>query len=188
MNRFITNTLSIFLIVWLNTYALANTPPNLNSPLGMNTNEALEVDSSIPFVDLFRLSLPFDEARPWFTKGNVKFDKNGWPQNLNSGKAGTRFLSHIPVDALPKGEYTVLYEGKGKLRYGASAKLVKRSAGKDIIKLVPMPQKGELYPSYTATLFIEESDPKDYIKNIRIIMPGGICKNNVFKRVNSEKY
>jgi len=63
--------------------------PNQNSPLGMNTNEALEVDASLPFVDLFRLALPFDEARPWFTKGNVIFDNNGWPKNLNGGKAGT---------------------------------------------------------------------------------------------------
>ena len=162
-------------------------PPNHTSPLGMNTNEALEVDSSVPFIDLFRYALPFDEARPWFTKGNVKFDKNGWPQNLNGGKAGTRFLSHIPIDALPKGEYTVLYEGKGKLRYGASAKLIKHSEGRDTIKLVPMQQKGQLYPSYTATLFIDESDPKDYIRNIRIVMPGGICKSNPFKRVSSDK-
>jgi len=187
MNGFILKTLTIILLITgLHASSIA-LPPNHTAALGMNTNEALEVDSSIPFVDLFRLSLPFDEARPWFTKGNVKFDKNGWPQNLNGGKAGTRFLSHIPIKALPLGEYTVLYEGTGKLRYGASAKLVKHSAGKDIIKLVPMPQKGELYPSYTATLFIEESDPKDYIKNIRIVMPGGVCKSSPFKRVSSDK-
>ena len=118
----------------------ARANPNQNSPLGMNTNEALEVDASLPFVDLFRLALPFDEARPWFTKGNVAFDNNGWPKNLNGGKAGTRFLSHIPIQALPQGEYTVLYEGEGKLRYGASAKLVKQTPGKDIIRLVAQKQ------------------------------------------------
>lgn len=182
MNGFIQKILILSLLVF-GLSAFANTPPNLKSPLGMNTNEALEVDASIPFIDLFRYALPFDEARPWFTKGNVRFDKNGWPQNLNGGKAGTRFLSHIPVKALPQGEYTVLYEGEGKIRYGASAKLIKQSPGKDIIKLVPMPQKGQLYPSYTATLFIEESNPRNYIKNIRILMPGGICGNNPFKRV-----
>jgi len=152
----------------------------------MNTNEALEVDSSVPFIDLFRLALPFDEARPWFTKGKVKFDKNGWPQDLNGGKAGTRFLSHIPVKALPQGEYTVLYEGEGSISYGASAKLVRREKGKDIIKLVPMKQKNQLYPSYTATLFIDKSTPKNYIRNIRILMPGGVCNNNPFKRVDAE--
>ncbi len=189
MNGFIQKILQLSMTV-LGLYAVSlafAAPPNHTSPLGMNTNEALEVDSSVPFIDLFRYALPFDEARPWFTKGNVKFDKNGWPQNLNGGKAGTRFLSHIPVNALPKGEYTVLYGGKGKLRYGASAKLIKHSEGRDTIKLVPMPQKGELYPSYTATLFIEESDPKNYIKNIRIVMPGGICKNNPFKRVSNDR-
>ncbi len=161
--------------------------PNQNSPLGMNTNEALEVDASLPFVDLFRLALPFDEARPWFTKGNVIFDQNGWPKNLNGGKAGTRFLSHIPMAALPKGEYTVLYQGQGKLRYGASAKVVSQSPGKDIIRIVPQKQPKELYPTATATLFIDESNPQNYIRNIRIIMPGGICRNNPMKHVNNPR-
>ena len=165
----------------------ANPAPNQTSPLGMNTNEALEVDASLPFVDLFRFALPFDEARPWFTKGDVKFDKNGWPKNLNGGKAGTRFLSHIPMEALPKGEYTVLYEGEGKLSYGASAKVVSQSPGKDIIKLVPMKQPNELYPTATATLFINESNPKNHIRNIKILMPGGICRNNPIKHITNER-
>ena len=165
----------------------AKPAPNQTSPLGMNTNEALEVDASLPFVDLFRLALPFDEARPWFTKGDVQFDKNGWPKNLNGGKAGTRFLSHIPMEALPKGEYTVLYEGEGKLSYGASARIVSQSPGKDIIKLVPMKQLNELYPTATATLFINESNPKNHIRNIKILMPGGICRNNPIKHITNER-
>ena len=180
----------LFLFLSLSLPAFANKQPfpaNHGSPLGMNTNEALEVDASIPFIDLFRYALPFDEARPWFTKGDVKFDKDGWPQNLNGGKAGTRFLSHIPVKALPQGEYTVLYDGEGSIRYGASAKLIKHEKGKDIIRLVPMPQKGELYSTYTATLFIDKSNPKNYIRNIRILMPGGVCANNPFKLIKDGK-
>ena len=165
----------------------AQANPNQNSPLGMNTNEALEVDASLPFVDLFRLSLPFNEARPWFTKGNVIFDNNGWPKNLNGGKAGTRFLSHMPMAALPQGDYTVLYEGQGKIRYGASAKLVSQSPGRDIIRIVPQKQAKELYPTATATIFIDESNPSNYIRNIRIIMPGGICRNNPIKHVNNPR-
>ncbi len=188
---FVTRTIiQLILFLSLSFPAFANKqvfPANHGSPLGMNTNEALEVDSSIPFIDLFRYALPFDEARPWFTKGNVKFDKDGWPQNLNGGKAGTRFLSHIPVKALPQGEYTVLYDGEGIIRYGASAKLIKREKGKDIIRLVPMPQKNELYSTYTATLFIDKSDPKNYIRNIRILMPGGVCANNPFTLIKDQR-
>ncbi len=158
------------------------TPTNLDSPLGINTNEALEVDSSLPFVDLFRLALPFDEARPWFTKGKVKFDKQGWPSDLNGGQAGTRFLSHLPVKALPKGVYTVLYDGEGKIRYGASAKLIEREQGKDLIRFAPM-QDGKI----TATLFIEHSNTTNPLRNIRIFMPGGICVNKPLIRVAGEK-
>lgn len=185
MKGFIYSALSFFLLAFIQ-FASA-TPSNLNSPLGMNTNEALEVDSSIPFVDLFRYALPFDEARPWFTKGNVKFDANGWPQDLNGGKAGTRFLAQIPIQALPQGEYTVLYQGEGEIRYGASAKLIKHLPGKDIIRLSPMHQKGELYKTYTATLFIEKSNPQNYIRNIQILMPGGICKDNPFRYIANPK-
>ncbi|MCK5810579.1 MAG: hypothetical protein KAH00_05790 [Cocleimonas sp.] len=155
-----------------------STPVNINSPLGINTNEAMENNSSLPFVDLFRLSLPFEEARPWFTKGKVQYDKNGWPRNLDRGSAGTRFISQMPLNSLPKGLYTVRYEGEGKIRYGASAKLVKRQKGKDLIRFVPM--KDHLV---TATLFIDKTNPNDHIRNIRILMPGGVCSDNVYKRV-----
>ena len=186
MKRFIQLGVLIFFVVFYKL-AVATPPANINSPLGMNTNEALEVDSSIPFVDLFRYALPFNEARPWFTKGDVKFDKNGWPRDLNGGKAGTRFLAHIPVQALPPGQYTVLYQGEGAIRYGASAKLVKRSPGRDIIRLVPMTQKNELYKTYTATLFIEKTNPRNHLRNIQILMPGGICRDNPFQYIAKKK-
>ena len=89
---------------------------NSTSPIGMNTNEAMDINSSMPFVDLFKLSLPFEEARPWLTKGKIKYDDNGWPKALNGGYAGTRFISNLPAGTIPAGIYTVLYKGKGKLK------------------------------------------------------------------------
>ena len=153
---------------------------NQSSPLGINTNEAMEVDSSVPFVDLFRFALPFESARPWLTKGKISYDKNGWPSALNGGQAGTRFLSHIPANALPAGVYTVRYDGEGSLRYGGSAKLIKRSPGVDLIRFAPLANK-----TITATLFIEKSNPKNYLRNIRVLMTGGICANNPFRRVEN---
>jgi len=160
--------------------AVSAPPENTKSPLGINTNEAMENNSSLPFVDLFRLALPFEDARPWFTKGKVKYDKNGWPNNLAKGRAGTRFISQMPLKSLPKGWYTVRYDGEGEIRYGASAKLKswKRKKGKDLIRFVPM--KDGLV---TATLFIDKTNPKDPIRNIRILMPGGVCSGDVYKRV-----
>jgi len=146
---------------------------NQTSPLGINTNEAMEVDSSLPFVDLFRFALPFEEARPWLTKGNIVYDVNGWPKQLNGGKAGTRFLSHIPAKALPEGIYTVRYEGQGEIRYGGGAKLIKRLPDRDLIRFQPLPNQ-----TVTATLTIEKSNPNNHLRNIRVLMTGGICANN----------
>ena len=164
------------------SFSAFSAPANINSPLGINTNEAMENNSSLPFVDLFRLALPFEEARPWFTKGKVYYDKNGWPNNLSKGSAGTRFISQMPLKSLPKGLYTVRYEGEGRVRYGASAKLVTRKKGKDLIRFVPM--KDHLV---TATLFIDKTNPKNPIRNIRILMPGGVCSGDVYRRVSHKK-
>ena len=139
--------------------AVAAPLANQSSPLGINTNEALENNSSLPFIDLFRLSMPFDEARPWFTKGHVRYDKNGWPNQLNGGKAGTRFLNQVDPRALPQGLYTVRYDGQGTIKYGAGVRLVHSAPGKDLIALVPMSDK-----KITATLTIEQTNPRNYIR------------------------
>jgi len=62
---------------------------------------------------------------------------------------------------------------------------VSQSPGRDVIRIVPQKQPNELYPTATATLFIDESNPANYIRNIRIIMPGGICRNQPTKHVRN---
>ncbi|MCK5895950.1 MAG: hypothetical protein KAG20_04035 [Cocleimonas sp.] len=171
-----------FLLFSFFSFPVSAVPPsNLVSPLGINTNEAMEIDASVPFVDLFRMSLPFQEARPWLTKGKVEYDAFGWPKNLNGGEAGTRFVANMPQQSIPVGAYTVLYKGKGKIRYGGNARLIRHYPGKDIIVL--RGRKGKI----TGTLIITESDPEDYIRDIQVIMPGGICKNNPFHHVRNPR-
>ncbi|MEE9445244.1 MAG: hypothetical protein V3V19_06245, partial [Cocleimonas sp.] len=99
-------------------------PTNSKASLGINTNEIYEQDASIPFIDLFRVAAPFHENircrakdKPCLTSASVEYDKQGWPKKLNSGKAGVFFIRNIHRDAFPKGEYTVLYEGEGKIKY-----------------------------------------------------------------------
>ena len=147
--------------------------------IGINTNEAMHIDSSVPFVDLFRVSQPFNEAPKHLTKGNVSYDRNGWVSNLNGGQAGTYFVRWMPAQALPKGNYTVLYDGKGRLGYAEGARRESHEDGKDIISL-----HADANNEISASLIIYESDPKDPIRNIRILLPGGICRGNPYRRVN----
>ncbi|MCK5918006.1 MAG: CBM9 family sugar-binding protein [Cocleimonas sp.] len=156
---------------------------NNRSPLGINSNEVMDDDASVPFVDVFRASVPFEEARPWLTKGKIKYDTDGWPVYIpKNGQVGTRFINKLPAGTAPDGLYTVLYEGRGKLTYGNDAKLVRRTPGKDIVSIKAGKDK-----ELRGTLIINKTDPNNHIRNIRILMPGGICSNNPYKRVYSSR-
>lgn len=152
---------------------------NTTSPLGTNTNEVLEYDSSVPYLDLFKASLPFREAAPYLTKGRVEYDRYGWPTSISpGGMAGTRVIHKLHEKAIPRGYYTVLYEGQGKLEYGLDAKLVQSQPGKDIIQLDPGKDK-----EYTVKLTIKETTKGNHLRNIRVLPQGGICRSNPFDRV-----
>ncbi len=147
-------------------------------PVGINTNEVMQIDSSVPFLNLFKQALPFDEANGKLTHGNITYDRNGWPNNLNGGQAGTNLIHWLPEGTLPNGNYTVLYEGQGKIAYTDDAKLVSSQPGKDIIHIASGADK-----FFKVTLIIKQSNPNNYIKNIHVLPPGGICANNPFQRV-----
>lgn len=177
--------LQFFMRTWgvLCLFGVVGSPPvwayyNLASPLGTNTNELMESDSSVPFLDLFRAALPFEDARPWLTKGDVQYDANGWPTDLRGGQAGTRFLSNLPANTVPDGDYTVLYDGDGDIRYVNDAALLTHEPGKDIIRIAAGADQ-----ILNATLLITRTDPQNPLRNIRILPPGGICEDNPFKRV-----
>lgn len=148
--------------------------------LGTNTNEIREDNASIPFIDLFKSSIPFKDTNPWLTSDNVVYDKNGWPVNLNGGVAGTKFLNRLPAGTTPNGRYTVLYQGQGELRYGNDAKLLKSQAGKDIIEVNAGTDK-----ILNASLVISKTNAKDPIRNIRVLLPGGVCRGNLYQRIDN---
>lgn len=172
---------SAFLLLGLlgssDTYAYLNN----SSPLGTNTNEVLEFDSSVPFLDLFKASLPFHEAVPHLTKGRVEYDRHGWPTYISpGGMAGTRVISKLHENAVPRGYYTVLYEGQGELSYGLDAKLVQSQPGRDLIMLDPGKDK-----EYNVKLTIKSTQRGNHLRNIRILPQGGICSSNPFVRVHN---
>ena len=156
--------------------------PNTRSSLGVNSNEVMDDDASIPFINVFKMSIPFEEARPWLTKGKVEYDKDGWPKKLNGGQAGTRFLYKLPQKTVPEGQYTVLYDGEGKMEYSDDAKLISRKPGKDIISIKAGKDK-----EFRVKLIIKHSNDNNYLRNIRVLMPGGVCSNNPYRRVSHKK-
>ena len=149
--------------------------------LGTNTNEIREDNSSIPFSDLFKSSIPFADTHPWLSGANVEYNQDGWPVSLNGGVAGTKFLNRLPAGTTPDGLYTVLYEGQGELKYGNDAKLVSKQTGRDIIEINAGADK-----ILNASLIISKTNSTNPIRNIRILLPGGICQGKPYQRVNNK--
>ena len=68
----------------------------------------------------------------------------------------------------------MLYEGHGELEYTAGAQLVSSSPGRDVI---------EVAADSGIELDIVATDTDDYIRNIRVIMPGGIYADDPYTTV-----
>ncbi len=148
--------------------------------LGINTADVREDTSSVPFLNLFKSAIPFDETIPWGSSKEVEYDKNGWPTNLHGGKAGTKFLNRLPEGTIEDGFFTVLYDGEGEIFYGNDARLVVHRPGKDVIEI-----KAGKDHILNASLFIKKTTPDNYIRNIRILPEGGICEGVAHIRVKS---
>ena len=179
--RTIANFRSIFIASIGAISVLLSMQAQAKMPIGINTNEVTHQDASAPFVDLFKMSNPFVESNR-LTKGYIEYDDKGWPSNLQGGVAGSNVIHWVPAGTLPDGNYTVLYEGEGQVVYGADARVVHSAPGRDVVQVRAGADKW-----LKITLEIKRSNPKNYVRNIRFLLPGGICANNPFKRVNSAK-
>ncbi|MEB8432208.1 hypothetical protein OO007_08205 [Cocleimonas sp. KMM 6892] len=149
--------------------------------LGINTADVREDTSSVQFLDLFKSSIPFQETVPWGSSKGLEYDEYGWPSDLKGGQAGTKFLNRLPQDTVEDGFFTVLYDGEGEIFYGNDARLIVHRPNKDIIEI-----KAGTDKILNASLFIKKSNPENYIRNIRILPEGGICKDSPHIRVKTD--
>ena len=118
-------------------------------------------------------------ASSWDTKEEaaLDLDPNGWVRSLpDSGDGVHKFRSVTTLlgsnNALPPGRYTVRYDGAGTITYSGATKVAGgSSSGRDVLDLKDT--ANNFYLTITAT------DPKNYIRNIRVYLPGGACANDL---------
>ncbi|HGG59592.1 MAG TPA: hypothetical protein ENK26_06685 [Gammaproteobacteria bacterium] len=144
--------------------------------IGTNVNALRDWGTSFPFIDVFHSSRPLDTEGG----GGVLLDRRGWIRRLDRGRvAVSPVLFDIQPGRLPAGDYTVLYDGDGKLEFGcARLKRLDRSARRAVIAIDGKSDCG----LYLKILSSAEDNP---VRDIRVIMPGGICAKDPFTRVES---
>lgn len=156
---------------------------NEKSAVGTNLTTMKDYMSEWPFVDVFKKSrewisggaaAPGASHGAWATQDPLDLDEHGWVRSLRPGQIARTLLFWNETQKIqyPRGDYVVLYDGKGRLEY-VNADVIESRPGRQVVRADP--QRGGI------GLFLTATDPKDYLRNIRIIMPGGSCSNDGYK-------
>ena len=152
---------------------LVGCPDNQNSPLGTNLGEVRYYTPSWPFINLFKMANEWisGSGYTWNDHQPLDLDEHGWVRSLQPGQiARTLILRTEPV--YPGGQYHVLYDGEGTILYDFAATKNEAASvpGHDIIDVVPSVSGIAIY--------ITETNPGNYIRNIRVTMPGGVSASD----------
>lgn len=101
-------------------------------------------------------------------KSEVKFDANGYPTYLPPGiTVGTLIARDVKTHYDP-GNYTILYDGDGVLNFGMfDVRKVIYGIGKCIVEVLPSTNMNN-----GILVIIERTNPKNYVRNIKVIRPG----------------
>lgn len=140
------------------------------SPLAINPMVVCDWSTEQPFKDAFK------EARGWIShQGSVwssslplDLDSNGWVRSLVPTQSVGTLMFNGNKGRYPAGQYTVLYDGTGTIVIGHDATIVSQQPGKLTIQ-VTSPSDAGIYLKITATT------PSNYIRNIRVAMPGQLA-------------
>ena len=118
-------------------------------------------------------------ASAWDTKEEsaLNVDANGWVTSLPAANDATHKYRTVSTmlnanGALPAGRYTVRYDGSGTVTYAGSVAKVSGAStpGRDLV---------DVAASGNGWLTITSTNPTNYIRNIRVYMPGGACANDL---------
>jgi len=150
--------------------AIAATDTNkaaIQTRIGVNLNGIADWSSQWSFVDVFKMSrdwIPQREGAPWGQGGPLQLTPDGWVASLAPGQWAETVMM-INTEDYPSGQYTLLYDGEGKLTFTErNVKVVSQTPGRMVVDVKPSDQG--------VFLQIRETNPKNPIRNIRFIMPG----------------
>ncbi len=135
--------------------------------LGINLAGPADWNTELPFVDVFRMSRPWisqQEGKRWGQGPPLHLDDYGWVKSLEPNGWAETLMCTIENGRYPSGRYVVLYRGEGTLAFAGSARIVDERPGRIVIDVDS--SRGPIF------LQLRKTNPADYIRDIRVIMPG----------------
>ncbi len=184
--RCVATTLTLVLLVSGTAMAAS---PGLGPQVGTNLGFLNDLAGEWPFVDVFKTSSRWylSSATCWDCPG-LEVDAEGWVESLPAGHyAHTFVFSQVP-NAMPHDSisqhYHVYYDGVGLLDYDGAARLISHQPGHDVVEVDPASDQAfaiTILRTASTGLPGDTTPPSEYIRNIRVIAPGGVCSNDPFQ-------
>ena len=154
-------------------------PAGLRSALGSNLDPITYWSAQVPFVDVKKSSSEWESgtSTEWSDGRALDLDANGWVRSLAPGQVARTLMLRDIGGRYPGGRYLVRYKGEGTLRFGFAAAVVSEQPGDMVIEVTP--DEAGIH------MWIEATNPQNYLREIEIIMPGGICEGDPFTHTAS---
>ena len=148
--------------------ALTVTGAGNSNPLGINLTEVGFWTPEWIWVDAFRKTKPWmcqsADSSIWDTGEPLDMDADGWVRSLAYNRAAGTVMLYNLNGHYPAGDYVCLYDGTGAIQFGRDGHIVSSEPGRIVVNVNPTNQGIHLK--------VVATDPADYVRNIRMIMPG----------------
>ncbi|GAB5439769.1 MAG: hypothetical protein Fues2KO_01180 [Fuerstiella sp.] len=158
--------ITVALVVLLAASSPADTPNPARPALGINLAGPADWNTELPFVDVFRLSRAWISQREgagWGKGPQLQLDEHGWVERLEPNCYAETPMCTIDGGHYPSGIWTVLWEGDGRIEF-SKGKVVQSSPNRLLIDINS--EGGGFF------LRLRETNPKDPVRNIQVLMPG----------------
>lgn len=152
--------------------------PQLRTGLGTNLADITYYSPQVPFVDLMKAAGSWisGDSSAWDNRQAIDVDVNGWVRSLAPGQIARTLM--VVTERYPAGRYLVRYKGEGNLQFaGAASEVPGSKKPGELLVDVAAGGSGGVFMYITAT------NSANYLRDIEIIMPGGICEGSPFTHV-----
>lgn len=139
---------------------------NRESPIGSNVATVVDHSVDMPFVDLFKSARRWlsGSSEAWHDKRTLDVDENGWVRSLKPDQIARTLM--LTKGGHPGGEFIVLYDGQGEIKYLNEFISDRSRPGRHLIRVK---KDGPVIVN------IKKTRSDDPIRNIRVLPPGGSC-------------
>ncbi|MGL4610887.1 MAG: hypothetical protein ACRCYY_14620 [Trueperaceae bacterium] len=160
---------------------------NSRSPLGTNLSGVSPFGNDHAFIDAFKNAWEWQVFEGVAPIGANQLDSNGWVKSLQAGQTAYTLMFNAVNGLYPSGSYILLYDGEGTLEVGGDATFASEgvktgNTTRRIVTVKPVKNNPATPDTEDVGIYLQISatNPSNYIRNIRLIMPGGTCGTNAF--------